>query len=216
VSNKSPLNKSAASNARPRGRPRSARARTAILAAARAILEEGGITALTMEGIAVRAGVGKPTIYREWPNAHAVAMAALMSAEEASPKISSSSSPLTELRRQLRAVAGVFALRMGRQAVIMIASASGETELSKSFRNHFILARREEGREIIARGIAQREVRDNIEVEVVLDMIYGPIFYRLLMGNGVLDEQFTDAVVEHALHGISAQPAAPRRVKKRQ
>ena len=212
MSNKSPA---PVLQPRPRGRPRSTHARTAILAAARAILEEGGITALTMEGIAGRAGVGKPTIYREWPNAHAVAMAALMSAEDAAPKIASSASALTELRRQLRAVASVFALRVGRQAVIMIASASGETELSKSFRNHFILARREEGRGIISRGIAQGELRSDIDTEVVLDMIYGPIFYRLLMGNGALDETFTDAVVEHALRGISAGRTAVR-AKRRQ
>jgi AcrR family transcriptional regulator len=202
-------------NVRPRGRPRSARAREAILAAARAILDEGGITALTMEGIAARARVGKPTIYREWPNAHAVAMAALMSVPKVSPKIARSTSALTELRRQLHAVASVFALRVGRQAAIMIASASGETELSKSFRNHFILTRREEGRDIILRGIAQGELRSQINVEVVLDMIYGPVFYRLLMGNGALDEQFTDAVVEHALRGIAGEPTAVRAAKRR-
>lgn len=193
---------------RPRGRPRSARARAAILAAARGILDEAGITGLTMEGIAVRAGVGKPTIYREWPNAHAVAMAALMGAEEAPPKLRGAASAISELKRQLRAVASVFASRTGRQAAVMIASASGETELSKSFRNHFILARREEGRRIIARGIAERDVRAEIDVEVVLDMIYGPVFYRLLMGHGALDEKFTDAVVEHALRGISAAEAS--------
>jgi AcrR family transcriptional regulator len=178
------------------------------------MLEEGGITALTIEGIAARAAVGKPTIYREWPNAHAVAMAALMGTDQAAPKIASSPSAVTELKRQLRAVAGVFASRIGRQAAIMIASAAGETELSKSFRNHFILARREEGRGIIGRGIAQREIRVGIDVDVLLDMIYGPIFYRLLMGHGALDAEFTDAVVGHALQGVSASRAAARRTKR--
>jgi AcrR family transcriptional regulator len=179
------------------------------------MLEEGGITALTIEGIAARAAVGKPTIYREWPNAHAVAMAALMSADAAATKIASSPSAVTELQRQLRAVAGVFASRIGRQAAIMIASAAGETELSKSFRNHFILARRAEGRDIIGRGIAQREIRAGIDIEVLLDMIYGPIFYRLLMGHGALDAEFTDAVVAHAMQGISARPAAARGSQRR-
>jgi hypothetical protein len=142
-------------------------------------------------------------------------MAALMSAEDASPKIVGSPSALTELRRQLRAVAAVFALRVGRQAAIMIASASGETELSKSFRNHFILARRDEGRDLISRGIVQGELRAEIDIEVVLDMIYGPIFYRLLMGNGALDEKFTDAVVEHALRGVARQRGAARGGKRR-
>lgn len=190
-------------SARPRGRPRSAGARAAILSAAREILDQGGITAVTMEGIAARAGVGKPTIYRSWPNAHAVAMAALMGAEERSEHLPSPRSAITELRRQLRGVAAVFGSRMGRQVAIMIASASGETELSKSFRNHFILARREEGRAIIARAMTQREIRRSIDVEVVLDMIYGPIFYRLLMGHGPLDGKFTDSVFDHALRGIA-------------
>jgi len=178
------------------------------------MLEEGGITALTIEGIAARAAVGKPTIYREWPNAHAVAMAALMSADDVTPKIARSPSAIIELKRQLRAVADVFASRIGRQAAIMIASAAGETELSKSFRNHFILARREEGRDIIGRGIAQREIRIGINIDVLLDMIYGPIFYRLLMGHGALDAEFTDAVVGHALQSISPGRAATRRSKR--
>src|SRR5262249_11045670 len=100
-------------------------------------------------------------------------------------------------------LAAVFASRMGRQVAIMVASAASETELSKSFRNHFILMRREEGRAIINRAIAQGEIRRNISVDIALDMIYGPVFYRLLMGHGPLDGKFTDAVVDQALQGIS-------------
>ena len=188
---------------RPRGRPRSASAHAAILAAAHEILMEEGLTGVTVEAIAARAGVGKPTIYRTWPNAYAVAMAALISADSGSAKLATSKSAVTQLKRQLRAVAAVFASRTGRQVTMMLAAAASETELSKSFRNHFILARREEGRTIIARAIAQREIRSDINMDVALDMIYGPIFYRLLMGHGSLDADFTDAVVEQALEGIA-------------
>lgn len=187
---------------RPRGRPRSVDARAAILRAARQLLEEGGLTSVTMEGIAARAGVGKPTVYRAWPNAHAVAMAALMETDEPTPKLARTRSAVADLKRQLRAVAEVFASRMGRQVTSMIAAASSETELSKVFRNHFILARREEGRALLARAIAQREIRRTIDVEVALDMIYGPLFYRLLMGHAALDARFTDAIVDHALKGL--------------
>jgi AcrR family transcriptional regulator len=190
--------------ARPRGRPRSADARAAILRATREILNEGGITAVTMEGIAARAGVGKPTIYRSWPNAHAVAMAAMMEAKAAPPKLARTRSAIADLKRQLRDVVEVFATRMGRQAASMIAAASADSELSKVFRNHFILARREEGRALIARAIEAREIRKTIDVDVALDMIYGPIFYRLLMGHAPLDAKFTDAVIDHALKGFGA------------
>lgn len=187
---------------RPRGRPRSAGARAAILRATREILDEGGITAVTMEGIAARAGVGKPTVYRAWPNAHAVAMAAMMEGEETAPKLARTRSALADMKRQLRSVAAVFASRMGRQVTSMIAAATGETELSKVFRNHFILARREEGRAFLARAIAAREIRRAIDIDVVLDMIYGPIFYRLLMGHAPLDGKFTDAIIDHAVKGL--------------
>ena len=188
--------------ARPRGRPRSADARTAILRATREILNEGGITAVTMEGIAARAGVGKPTIYRSWPNAHAVAMAAMMDAKAAPAKLARTRSAVADLKRQLRDVAEVFATRMGRQAASMIAATSADSELSKVFRNHFILARREEGRALVARAIEAREIRRTIDVDIALDMIYGPIFYRLLMGHAPLDARFTDAIVDHALKGL--------------
>src|SRR5215469_13144852 len=118
---------------RPRGRPRSAGARAAILAAARAILDEGGITAVTMEGIAARAGVGKPTIYRSWPNAHAVAMAALMDISPSPPPMTAASvtSPtggpaLEDLRAQLHEVVRVFSAPLGRSVTLMIAAAEKE------------------------------------------------------------------------------------------
>lgn len=187
---------------RPRGRPRSTEARAAILRATREILNEGGLTAVTMEGIAARAGVGKPTIYRAWPNAHAVAMAAMMETKTKAPKVAPSRSAIADLKQQLRGVAEVFASRMGRQVTSMIAAASTDSELSKVFRNHFILARREEGRAILMRATAAKEVRRGIDVDVALDMIYGPVFYRLLMGHAALDDKFTDAVVDHALKGL--------------
>lgn len=84
----------------------------------------------------------------------------------------------------------------------MIASAASETELSKVFRNHFILMRREEGRALLQHAMAQGEIRKSIDIDVALDMIYGPIFYRLLMGHAPLDAKFTDNVVDHALRGL--------------
>jgi AcrR family transcriptional regulator len=67
---------------KPRGRPRSAALRRKILRAAASLLDERGISGVTMEAIAARAGVGKPTIYREWPNAPSVALAAFLETVE--------------------------------------------------------------------------------------------------------------------------------------
>src|SRR5215218_6510126 len=105
-----------------RGRPRDPRTRAAILAAARALLERGGLTAVTIEAIAAKAGVSRPTIYRYWPNAPAVAMAAFLEAASA-PAAKTSRSPLAALRAQLHAVADAFAAPAGRSVAAMVAAA---------------------------------------------------------------------------------------------
>jgi len=200
-----PVKPVAGGKSRPRGRPRDEGARLAILRAARAMLEQGGVTAVTMEGVAQRAGVGKPTVYRHWPNAHAVAMAALIEDAPAEPEGRAARGAMPALRRQLRQIATLFATPTGRSVTMMLAAADQDTELSKAFRNHFILARRGEGRALLATAISDGLLRPDFDVEVALDMIYGPLFYRLLAGHARLDATFTDSLLDHVLAGLAAR-----------
>ncbi|MBV8804060.1 MAG: TetR/AcrR family transcriptional regulator [Sinobacteraceae bacterium] len=236
---KSPANikNRARSPDRPRGRPRSVVARRAILKAAHELLAEGGLSSVTIEGIAARAGVGKPTIYRSWPNAHAVAMAALMQGDQAgepgeTPDEHAAEPPVNEktaqagangrpgsaqtrpeekpgsalaaLRAQLHEVARVFSMPLGRSVALMIAASEQETELSKAFRNHFILARRNEGRTFLSNAIAHGEIRKELDLDVALDLIYAPVFYRLLMGHAPLSARFMDEILSLALQGLAS------------
>lgn len=168
-------------------------------------MDEEGFGGVTMEGIAARTGVGKPTIYRSWPNAHAVAMAAMLDSRERQATARRPARGVQALRQQLRAVATVFASPVGRNVALMLASAEAETELAKVFRHHFILASREEGREFLSQAISAGEVRRDLELEVALDLIYAPVFYRLLVGHAPLDASFTDAVLDLALSGLHAR-----------
>lgn len=188
-----------------RGRPRSDAVRKKILAAASALLNEGGIAAVTMEAIAARAGAGKPTIYREWPNAASVAMAAFLETVKPLPAGAPKANALEALRFHLRAVAQAFSTRTGRNTAAMIAAAQNDSELAKVFRNQFIMKRREEGRALIELAIAARELRKDIDIEAALDLIYAPLYFRLLIGHGKLDEAFTDAVLDAALTGLAAR-----------
>lgn len=193
----------------PRGRPRSAAARARVLAAARELLEAVGPAGVTIEAVAQRAGVGKPTIYRTWPNAQAVVMAALMESEPASPGGRRRGAALNALRRQLRDIAQVFASRTGRSVTMMLASADPETELSKAFRQHFILARREEGRRILAGAVAGRELTADFDRDLVLDLLYGPIFFRILVGHAPADESFCLRLLDQLLAGLASRPRRP-------
>jgi AcrR family transcriptional regulator len=201
---------------RPRGRPRSEQARNAILRAAHDIMQSDGLTAVTIEAVAQRAGVGKPTIYRSWPNAQALAMAALMAGGTAAATDGERApAGLQALRRQLRDIAETFATRMGRSVTMMLATAEPDTELSKVFRHHFIVARREEGRAMLSRAIADGEVASDTDIEIALDLIYAPIFYRLLVGHGPLDAAYADGVLDQVLRGLAGDTASrPRAAAK--
>jgi AcrR family transcriptional regulator len=179
-----------------RGRPRDPRTRAAILAAARALLERGGLTAVTIEAIAAKAAVSRPTIYRYWPNAPAVAMAAFLEASGAPAAGKASRSPLAALRAQLHAVADAFAAPSGRSVAAMVAAAQSETELAKAFRNEFIARNRDAARLLLDRCIAEQLVAPPDDIDLALDLIFGPLFYRLLMGHAPITRSFVDQLLD--------------------
>lgn len=186
----------------PRGRPRDPNTRTRILAAAAELLEAGGLGAVTMEAIAQRAGVGKPTIYREWPNAHAVAMSAFLEHRRATPRPRASRRAISALRRQLHELAETFASRTGRSTAMMIAAAQNDSELAKVFRTHFVMKSREEGRTLLLRATAEGELRRDVDMEAALDLIYAPFYFRLLIGHAPLTTRDTDMILDLALRGL--------------
>lgn len=187
-----------------RGRPPSQAAKRAILKAARELLDEGGVLSVTMEGIAARAGVGKPTVYRHWSNRYEVAMAALIEAAAAAEAPVLPGAPLEALRRQLHGLAGLFTSPTGRNVAMMLVSGYGETALSKAFRTHFVQARRDEGRDLLRQAVASGELRGDIDLELALDLIYGPVFYRLTMSHAPIDAGFVDGLLKEVLAGIAA------------
>ena len=178
-----------------RGRPRDPRTRAAILAAARALLERGGLTAVTIEAIAAKAGVSRPTIYRYWPNAPAVAMAAFLEASGAPSAGKTNRSALTALRAQLHAVAEAFAAPAGRSIAAMVAAAQSETELAKAFRNEFIARNRDAARGLLERCVEAKLIERPPDIDLTLDLIFGPLFYRLLMGHAPITRGFVDQLL---------------------
>jgi len=192
---------------RSRGRPRSDSARGKILRAAGDMLRDGGLLSVTMEGAASRAGVGKPTVYRHFHNRHELAMAALMAATDGATDAYADENPMDALRAQLRETAALFASPTGRQVAQILASGYGETEISKAFRSHFVQAKRNEGRMLLEQAVDEGLVRCGVPIELVLDLIYGPIFYRLISGHADLGDQYSDELLDLALDGVGERSA---------
>jgi AcrR family transcriptional regulator len=173
------------------------------LAAAREILAEGGIAAVTIEEVAARSGVSRPTIYRSWPNAKAVAMAALM----AQPAASSAPSRRLSLRAHLKLIVGdmiaAFLTPAGRSAAALIASADQSTELAKAFRHHVLLNGRERVLAILRTGVERGELRPRLDLEMAADLVMAPVFFRLLVGHQPLTAADAASIVDQAFDGIA-------------
>lgn len=186
------------------GRPPSVEARERALRAAHEILMAEGFGRLSIEAVAARSGVGKPTLYRNWANAQELALAALIAnpLPEVEPQ-EATATARARLLAQMRGLVTAFASTRGRQVALALASADPESEFTKAFRNKVILASREAGRAILQGAIARGEIASPPDLEVLLDMIYGPVFYRLLVGHQPLDAALADAVVEMALRAVA-------------
>ncbi len=187
-----------------RGRPRSEKARWAILLAAGELLERDGFAAVTMEKIAERAGVSKATIYRWWPNKAAVMTESFL--ELAIPDVSpvDTGSVREDLRLRLRGLAHVLAGRSGRFITVLIAESQTDSEMAEALRTHWIAARRRETRPLLRRGIDRGELRSDLDLEVAIDALYGPVYWRMLTGYAPLSDDFVDRLVEHVMVGLCA------------
>ena len=166
--------------------------------AARDILLSEGFGRLSIEAVATKSGISKPTLYRNWANAGELAMAALMAdpdlqADKVKGALAGS------LRAQMHALVTAFATTRGRQIALTLAASDPESEMTKAFRNRVILSSREAGRRLIGDAVARGEITAPADIETLLDMIYAPVFYRLLVGHLPLDIHFADSLVNRAL-----------------
>ena len=189
-----------------RGRPRSERARRAILKAAGELLERDGFTAVTMERIAERAGVSKATIYRWWPNKAAVMTDSFLELVVADTSPLDTGSAREDLRLRLRGLAHVLAGRSGRFVAALIAQSQADPEVAEALRTHWISVRRRETRPLLRRGIERGELRSDLDLEVAIDALYGPVYWRMLTGYAPLSDDFVDRLVDHVIVGLRAFP----------
>ncbi len=195
---------------RPRaGRPRSAESRRAIIQSAMHILQNDGYAALNIEAIAARAGVSKQTIYRWWPSAAFIVLEALTADMQAQDTIPPDTGSLKgDLQELVRPTVRALASRRGPVFKALIAEAQADARFAEAFRTSLMEAHRETVRAILGRAQLRGETAFDIDPELIADMIYGPILYRLLNGHGQLDETFafnlTDATVIAARHRETA------------
>jgi AcrR family transcriptional regulator len=186
-----------------RGRPRSERARTAILDAAGELLIEHGLPAVSMDTVAARAGVSKATIYRWWPTKEMLAMDSLYHEWSGVPAPRDTGSLRGDLRGLFRPWVREVARRpYGMVIAALLTQAQAGPRFAEEYRARFVEPRRDQARTIFARAIDRGEIGPDTNVEIALDMLYGPVYHRLLYGHAPLNDRFVTDLIDTVLSGI--------------
>ena len=185
-----------------RGRPRCEEAHKKILKAAYELLEEVGFMALTIEGVAARAEVGKPTIYRRWKTKAQLAMDAFLSGVTPEIAFADTGSVEEDFREQMYKIVKLMNSSRGEILATVIGSGQMDDELIGAFRENWLLPRREDAKRIFQRGVERGELRNNVDAEVAIDALYSPLFYRLLLKHLPLNKEFVDELVDVVMKGL--------------
>ncbi|MDT8067346.1 MAG: TetR/AcrR family transcriptional regulator [Terriglobia bacterium] len=186
------------------GRPRSDEARQAILASTLTLLKDQGFNALSIEGIATHAGVGKATVYRWWPNKAALVIDAFV--ESLGPELHfPKDAPVREaIHQQMRRVTRLMRGEFGDILAVIIGAGQSQPEMVEAIRRYWIEPRRREARELVCRAQKDGEIRSDIAADTILDILYGPLYFRLLVGHTRIDCQLVDAIFDMSERGLGA------------
>ncbi len=178
------------------GRPRSEKSRDAILNATRDLLNEAAGAGLTVEAISRRAEVGKPTIYRWWPSLADIVLDVLLRQADATIAVPPFDSLRGTLRPFLRQSMKAIVDGSGLHLRFLLAHAQLDEEFRERFRNNFTAKRRAALKSIFLQAVESGEIGSGHNLEMMLDLVFGAMWYRLLIGHAPMDEPFADDLTE--------------------
>ena len=191
---------SSGSGAPRRGRPRDAQAERAILQATVELLSEVGFNQLSIEAVAARAGVGKPTIYRRWPSKPELVLDAV---ERLAPPFPTADTgdPLTDLRQIVpELIVGLTSSPVARATIAL----AGDAEMTRRLGEQYLWPRRAGIAVILHRAIAAGELRADIDVEMAIDLMLGASVYRWLVTAQPVDADTARRVVDAVWQSMRA------------
>jgi AcrR family transcriptional regulator len=156
-----------------------------------------------IDDIAAAAGVAKQTIYRWWPSRTAVILDALVHGTMKATPFRETDDLRADFEDHLRSVVRLFNSPTGRIVREMLAAAQSDPALADEFRERFWQPRRDLSKARLLRGIERGVIRDDLDHEIVLDAIYGPLWTRLVIGHLPLTSAHAAKITEAVWSGIS-------------
>jgi AcrR family transcriptional regulator len=188
----------------PKGRPRSEKSRKNILKATNSLLLHMSVQELSIEAIAKKAKVGKTTIYRWWPNKAAVVMDALISQPGLAAPLPTPRNNAEAITLQIEKLIRMLDSNNGDTIAQLFSEAQGSDEARKIFNSNFLTPLVDALAFSLEKGIEEKEFRSSLDIRTAVDMLCGPIFFRLMAHPEDLNEDFLQSYPKEALRIISA------------
>jgi AcrR family transcriptional regulator len=184
--------------------PRSEASRSAILQATAKLLECSTVQKLSIQAIAKEAGVGKTTIYRWWPSKAAVVIDAFLEHHLINTPIPNDLPLRDALVVHLRSLIRQYRGPEGQLVAQLIAESQYDPETLADFRSRFWDDRRAAVVALIRRGVRNDELREGLDAELLAEVLYSPIYHRLLFGHRPLSEEYAEQAVDLVFDGAAA------------
>ncbi|QYK52369.1 MAG: TetR/AcrR family transcriptional regulator [Fimbriimonadaceae bacterium] len=176
------------------GRPRCPVAHQKILASVLEELETSGYDGLTIEGVAHRAQVGKATIYRRWHGKSELLLDALLETACESIVFHETGDFPADLKRQMYGLVDFFNGPHRKALKALFAATQSDEELAENFRSAWMMKRK-----CVIQSALQSEIGEGRDAAVILDMLYAPLYFRLIVGHEELSYNLVDQVIESVL-----------------
>jgi AcrR family transcriptional regulator len=168
-------------------------------------MAEKGINGLSIEEVALRAGVGKTTIYRRWSSRGTLALDAFIAEFGGQQGLPDTGTFVGDLRAALGAwVGAVSGTSAGAMLVGLIAEIQHDRNLAVAWQDQVIAPLRAQYSIMLDRGVLRGEIPAETDAGVVLDLLFGACYYRLLQGQRPLNEQFVNQIVDVVAAGVGA------------
>ncbi|MEU3500883.1 TetR/AcrR family transcriptional regulator [Streptomyces hundungensis] len=192
-----------------RGRRRAEDVRNATLTTAAELLLAEGVQGLTFSKVAARAGVSKMTLYKWWPSPGALAFDAYYDTFKDTLAFPDTGDIRRDLTTQLRSFVELLN-RNGSVIAGIIGAAQGDSDLAEALSTHYVTQRRRLAVERLTRAREAGQIREGVDLETIVDQLWGAAYHRLLMPAQPLTTDFTDQLIANLFQGLA--PESPHAV----
>lgn len=181
------------------GRPRSEETRKLILETTLALLKTESLQAISIEGIARKAGVRKATIYRWWSSKVSLVIDAFVEHHVIKTPMRHDLPPKEAIAKHMRSLARQYSGWGGRLVAQILAEAQSNPAIRREFHERFHNSRRDMVRGVLEKWQAGGSISPDVDVEILMDVLYAPIYMRLLIGHAPLSSRFMAKLQDYLL-----------------